>query len=157
MWANCMPAARDHGGLDTLATGATAWRLRWSCMLSGPRRMIHSQSMTWEESYQALKRLPIGTSIPKVESTKNYQIKAWYYKDGEEQFSYTVANKAFPVSWICGCFEELRKTGELRTAWFRESFYDGEDLGGCNFTTIGGLFILIGIAKRARKGLYVSI
>jgi hypothetical protein len=113
--------------------------------------------MTWEVAYQALKCLPIGTSIPKVESTRNHQIKDWSFKGTKESFSYTVASKSMRVSWIRGCFEELGKTGELRTAWFRESFYDGEDLGGCNFTTIGGLFILIGIAKRARKGLYVSI
>jgi len=113
--------------------------------------------MTWEDGYQALKRLPIGTPIPKVDSTREYKIKQWSYRDGEERLSYTVANKSIPVFWIRGCFEELRSTGELRTAWFRERFYHGKDLGGCNFTTIGGLFVLIGIAERAGAGFYVSI
>ncbi|MCX6629118.1 MAG: hypothetical protein NTW28_15985 [Candidatus Solibacter sp.] len=103
--------------------------------------------MTWEDAYQALKRLPIGTPIPKVDSTREYKIKQWSYRDGEERLSYTVANKSIPVSWIRGCFEELRST----------RFYHGKDLGGCNFTTIGGLFVLIGIAERAGAGFYVSI
>src|ERR1035441_5896610 len=98
--------------------------------------------MTWEDTYQALKRLPIGTPIPKVDSTREYKIKQWSYRDGEERLSYTVANKSIPVSWIRGCFEELRSKGELRTAWFRERFYQDRDLGGCNFTTIGGLFVV---------------
>jgi hypothetical protein len=112
--------------------------------------------MTWEEAYGALKCLPIGTAIPKVESSRKYRIKRWSYRNGEEWLSYTVANKSIRVSWIRECFDELGRTGELRTQWFRDSFYDGKDLGGCNFTTIGGLFVLIGIAQRAGTGLYAS-
>jgi hypothetical protein len=113
--------------------------------------------MQWKDFYRQLKQLPIGTVIPKAESEKEYRITRWFYQDGQEWFSYSIANKSIPISWVRGCFDQIQTTGELRTAWFRNTFYSGKDLGSCNFTTIGGLFVLLGAAERVREGVYSSV
>ena len=112
--------------------------------------------MTWDEAYDLLRSLPPGTRIPKPGSDRRYEIKGWVSVNGEERIAYTVANKAIPISWLRKSLGELSRTGRLESAWFRRAFYKGKDLGGCNFTTVGGLFQLIGIAKYSRPGVYVA-
>lgn len=112
--------------------------------------------MTWDEAYASMKCLQTGTTIPKPKSKHKYEIRHWLHVDGEERLAYSIARKSIPISWIRVSFERITETGELRTEWFRRSFYGGKDLGGCNFTTVGGLFCLIGIAEYSKPGLYVK-
>ena len=111
--------------------------------------------MTWDEFDSWLRRLKPGACIPKPESRERYQFLGWVRVGGDECFAYSVANKAIPKWWIRDCLTELMQTGELRTKWFRKTFYGSKDLGGCNFTTIGGLFTMAGVARRAARGLYL--
>ena len=46
-------------------------------------------------------------------------------------------------------YDRLVLTGELSHFWFRSAL-----VGCCNFTTIGGVFVALGIAARQEKGVY---
>jgi hypothetical protein len=112
--------------------------------------------MEWHEAYRRLKQLPIGTPIPKPVSGRVYRIEGWFVvDDGTEKLRYIVAEKSLPVWWIRESFERLAGAGALRTRWSRDRFYNGSDLGGCDFTTVGGLLTLIGDARYSGRGLFV--
>ena len=111
--------------------------------------------MTWDHAYSRLKQLKPGAAIPKPRSGRPYRVKGWFVRDGEEWLAYSVADKSIPVEWIRQSFAQLVTTGELRTRWFRSTFYEGRDRGGCNFTTVGGLFCKVNLAEYAGPGLYV--
>lgn len=49
--------------------------------------------------------------------------------------------------------EQLARTGEFSRAWFNETMPACAKEGGCNFTTIGGIFQLLGEAEYQR-GIY---
>ncbi len=111
--------------------------------------------MTWDRAYANLKQTFVpGSEIKRSNSGRTYCVDSWFDEDGQENLRYTVANKVIPVVWIRVSFEQLMTEGELRTAWFIARFYDGKDLGGCNFTTIGALLCGIGVAVKAKRGLY---
>jgi hypothetical protein len=48
----------------------------------------------------------------------------------------------------------LCQTGEIGKSWWMEHVAASDSEGGCNFTTFGGLMILLGEAERAGRGSY---
>ena len=54
-------------------------------------------------------------------------------------------------------YERLESTGELRRSWFMEALAACHKEGSCNFTTIGGVFVKLGLAVRGGRGTYRKV
>ena len=104
-----------------------------------------------------------GTPIPKPETDETYRVKGWGVRRGERALIYLVPNrndasKPYPKGvtvpeWELAC-ERLATTGELRSSWFTSTFPEASRRSPCNFTTIGGVFELLGLAVRDGRGAY---
>ncbi|MCI0376008.1 MAG: hypothetical protein L0215_00225 [Gemmataceae bacterium] len=108
-----------------------------------------------------IKNIPIGTKIPKPQSTKDFLLQEIGEKDGEPAVAYTIplssgrqGTKWLTRSQLEAAYEEICGKGEITKAWWREHIALGKDDGGCNFTTFGGLLVLLGEAERAGSGRY---
>ena len=82
---------------------------------------------------------------------------------GERALVYSIPNRRNPsrpyakgvnVSDWEQAYEQLMSTGSLEYSWFRSSMAECCKSGACNFTTIGGVFVLLGIAVRLGRGVY---
>jgi len=110
------------------------------------------------------KSAPAGTVIPKPRAKGEFKVKGVGVRRGEPALLYTIPNhkrperpyvKGVTVSEFERAFGQLRKEGRLTRAWFREHLPGCEADGSCNFTTVGGLFELIGEAGYVGSGEYV--
>jgi hypothetical protein len=50
--------------------------------------------------------------------------------------------------------EQLTQSGTLTTEWFEQHLSACYKEGSCNFTTVGGIFELLGEAEYERRGVY---
>ena len=105
-----------------------------------------------------------GAVVPKPASTRDYVVKGWGRRRGEDALIYRIPNRRNPGhSYEKGIteseFEEayrhLRKDGAISRKWFDRNMQACAKEGSCNFTTIGGIFELLGIAIYER-GSYVA-
>ena len=104
-----------------------------------------------------------GTRISKPETHETYRVKGWGIRRGERALIYLVPNrndasKPYPKGvtvseWKLAC-EQLVTTGELRSSWFTSAFPEASRRSPCNFTTIGGVFEILGLAVRDGRGAY---
>ena len=62
--------------------------------------------------------------------------------------------KGIAVSEWQQAFERQTSTGEFRRSWFDAAMAGCSTEGGCNYTTIGGIFMLFGLAGRHETGVY---
>jgi hypothetical protein len=53
-------------------------------------------------------------------------------------------------------YAQLRRAGRLTNPWFRHHLSACYTEGSCNFTTVGGLFVLLGEAEYDGPGLYIK-
>jgi hypothetical protein len=84
---------------------------------------------------------------------------------GERALFYTIPNHKTPTKpyqkgittkeWLCA-FERLTEFGDFSRSWFEQSMSACAKEGGCNFTTIGGAFELLGYARH-EHGVYRCI
>jgi hypothetical protein len=103
-----------------------------------------------------------GTIIPKPRSTRPYCFMYWGKSRGEEAFVYGIptkpgTNKSSTKRIPCSVFEEAYKvlqTGEITKRWFVKTFPKVNKDGGCDFTTLGGVFQLLGLAEWSKEGVY---
>ena len=110
------------------------------------------------------KEITPGTVIPKPQARSDFFVKGWGMRRGERSLIYTIPNHKIPAKpyqkgitefeWITA-FEQLRGAGEFTRLWFERSMPACAIEGGCNFTTIGGVFELLGYATYDR-GTYRS-
>jgi hypothetical protein len=101
-----------------------------------------------------------GTIIPKPEAKADFIVKeVWGFRRGEHALIYTIPNhktptkpyqKGITVSEWVRAFEHLTDAGDFSRAWFKRSMPKCAEEGGCNFTTIGGIFVLLGHATYER-------
>ena len=103
------------------------------------------------------------TRIPKPETDNPFRVKGWGMRRGEPALIYYIPNygnpskpheKGITVSEWKQAYDQLMKTGELEHSWFRSSMRACHMEGSCNFTTIGGIFQLLGVAERSGRGIY---
>ena len=101
--------------------------------------------------------------IPKPEAKAPFRVKAWGRRRGEEALVYTVPNhknperpsqKGITVSEFEAAYDELVKNGKLTRTWFESRFPKCAAEGSCNFTTVGGIFVLLADAEYAKRGEY---
>lgn len=113
---------------------------------------------------QIEKTLTPGVRIPKPETTNDFLVKGWGSRRGVRALIYTIPNHKTPTKphekgittteWR-QAFSCLSVTGELSRSWFNQAMLGCAKEGPCNFTTIGGVFQLLGYATHER-GLYRS-
>ena len=103
--------------------------------------------------------------IPKPEAKKPFRIKGMGTRRGEEALIYTIPShtrenpyeKGITVSEFEKAYRELQETGSLTRSWFNASLSACGKEGSCNFTTIGGVFQLLGMARYVERGRYDAL
>jgi hypothetical protein len=112
---------------------------------------------------QRIKALQDGTVIPKPEATADFRIKGWGRRRGEAALIYRIPNhrspdscleKGITVTEFERAYAELQASGQLTRTWFNSNLPAAAKEGGCNYTTIGGVFNLIGVAQYGARGKY---
>ena len=107
-----------------------------------------------------------GTLIPKPETDREYRVKGWGRRRGERALIYLIPNrkgksssyqKGVTISEWKRAHERLMAAGELRHSWFRSVLPACHGEGSCNFTTVGGVFVLLGLAVREERGAYRKV
>ena len=107
-----------------------------------------------------------GRLIPKPETDRKYRVKGWGRRRGERALIYFIPNredeskphqKGVTVSEWKRASEQLVSTGELRHSWFKSALPECHGEGSCNFTTIGGVLVLLGLAVRHERGVYRKV
>lgn len=111
----------------------------------------------------SIESLAVDTAIPKPRSLNSTKISHWGTRRGERALIYSMPNHSCPekkhqkgvtVSELHRAYENLVTTGEFNRAWFSSCMPACMKEGTCNFTTIGGLFELTGIAEYCGPGVY---
>ncbi len=102
-----------------------------------------------------LRVAPPGTIIPKPEAEGGFIIKGVGVRRGERAIIYRVPNhkrpekpceKGINASELQAAYNELLASGHLTRQWFREHLPKCDNEGSCNFTSVGGMFELLGEA-----------
>lgn len=97
-----------------------------------------------------------GTTIPKPAAKSDFVIKGIGKRRGEQALIYYIPNsktglptyeKGITISEFESAYLQLNKNGMITRTWFNTSLSACSAEGGCNFTTIGGIFELLGIAN----------
>lgn len=112
---------------------------------------------------ERVRALQAGTVIPKPEATADFRIKGWGRRRGEAALIYRIPNhrspekrleKGITVTEFARAYEELELSAQFTRSWFNLNLPAAANEGGCNYTTIGGVFILLGLAKYGARGEY---
>jgi hypothetical protein len=100
-----------------------------------------------------------GTRLPGT----NYVVKGFGKRRGEDALVYTIPNtrnprarseKGVAQSEWRRAQRQLMDTGELSRAWFSETMRSAT-AEPCNFTVIGKVFVLLGLADYKERGRFV--
>lgn len=105
-----------------------------------------------------------GREIPKPEAKEPFLIKGMGVRRGEDALIYTIPShtgrnpyeKGITLSEFSLAFSELKRSGGLTRVWFNKNLDGCAKEGACNFTSIGGIFEMLGLATYAERGRYVS-
>ena len=90
-----------------------------------------------------------GIEIPKPQAKGKFLVKGWGRRRNEVALVYTIPNHKNPAkpyqkgiteSEFEATYRQLQSSGELTRRWFNEHLPACAKEGGCNFTTIGGIF-----------------
>jgi hypothetical protein len=109
---------------------------------------------------------PPGTVIPKPAARRPFRVTGDGVRRGQPALIYSIPNhtdRRSPyqkgVTWqeLDRAYAQLLRSGELTTGWFRRHLTACYEEGSCNFTTVGGLFQLLGEAAYERRGVYVRV
>lgn len=110
-----------------------------------------------------MRRVPEGTPIPKPQGGSSI-VKGFCERRGEPALVYSInqkaakpSNKAVTRSEWVQAFVQLRDTGALTRPWFKAAMPERAERDPCNFTTIGGVFVLLGYAVSSGRGAYRSV
>ena len=105
---------------------------------------------------------PPGTPIPKP-LTRSSHVSRFDIKRGRPALIYTIRNRRDPHNphekgitdrEFEAAHDRLVNAGELTRQWFNHRLSLCAAEGPCNFTTIGGVFKLLGLATYERRGVY---
>ena len=101
-----------------------------------------------------------GTKIPKPISKDDYIVSGWVTSKGEDALKYLIGERQHPkyirVSEFKAAYDMLSSSGEFTRKWFNENLPESAR-EWCNFTTIGGIFELLGVAEHLEEGGYRKI
>ena len=94
------------------------------------------------------------TPVPKP---KGKTVLTMSDKIGQDRFQYTLGQdrkKSISFATLFRCYERLMTDGEFTRQWFETEFEAEHSSSPCNFTTIGGIFVKMGIAEYFGNGIY---
>lgn len=103
------------------------------------------------------------TVIPKPYAKGKFRVERMGTRRGERALIYSIPNnndpknpyeKGVTASEFEKAYDQLMRTGELTRRWFKRNIPACEAEGPCNFTTVGGLFILLRKSMYAARGVY---
>ena len=106
---------------------------------------------------------PAGATIPKPAAAGNFRVKGLGKRRGEEALIYLIPNHSNPrkphekgitASEFERAYARLHSAGELTKQWFKKHLPECDAEGPCNFTTVGGIFVLMGEAVYEARGKY---
>ncbi|MHA6964693.1 hypothetical protein [Zobellella denitrificans] len=118
----------------------------------------------FSEKIRALAEQSSGIKIPKPEAKTPFRIKGIGNRRSEEALTYLIPShsprashyvKGITLSEFEKAYSELVSSGKLTRKWFNLELQDCAKEGACNFTTIGGVFELLGLAKYKERGIYI--
>ena len=110
-----------------------------------------------------LRVAPPGTVIPKPKAKSDFIVKGLGKRRGEQAIVYVIPSHTNPpkphekgvtVSEVERAYREFVASGEFTRQWFVRNLPRCYAEGDCNFTTTGGLFVLLGEAEYAGRGVY---
>ncbi|MGV0820357.1 hypothetical protein [Martelella sp. AMO21009] len=118
----------------------------------------------YNEIIERIRQLPPGTVIPKPEARSPFMVKGIGTRRGEDALVYYIPNnkggrphqKGVTFTEFSKAFAELTRSGMLTHAWANAHIPECVSNDSCNFTTIGGIFSLLGHARYDRRGVYVT-
>jgi hypothetical protein len=96
-----------------------------------------------------------GLTIPKPNAKQPFKVKGWGTRRGEIALIYYIPSHTNPskpyekgvtITEFEQAYQQLINEGQIERKWFNENMIACSKEGGCNFTTIGGIFELLGIA-----------
>jgi hypothetical protein len=139
------------------------------CVVFSPRKMTGLRDDKLKEGILDILTkiedvLRPGHVIPKPQATSDFVVKGWGTRRNDRALVYTIPNHKTParpyekgvtISEWRQAFEQLTKTGSFSRRWFEAEMAACAKEGGCNFTTIGGVFEALGYATYER-GVYVT-
>jgi hypothetical protein len=112
---------------------------------------------------QILRLAPPGTVIPKPDSAGDFKVKGLGERRGEDALIYLIPNHSNPrkphekditASEFEQAYSRLHNARDLTKQWFRNHLPECDAEGSCNFTTVGGIFVLMHEAVYASRGKY---
>jgi hypothetical protein len=115
---------------------------------------------------QRIRGLQAGTVIPKPEAIADFFLKGWGTRRLESALTYRIPNhrspskrleKGITVSDFKRAYAELATSGLFTRSWFNSNLKSAAAEGGCNYTTIGGIFCLLGVAQYSARGEYTFV
>ena len=103
-----------------------------------------------------------GTEIPKPEAKAAFRIKGLGIRRGETALIYTIPShtgskpyqKGITLAEFEKAYSQLKRSGSLTASWFNQELPACAKEGSCNFTSLGGIFELLGVAKYSGRGEY---
>lgn len=93
-------------------------------------------------------------------------VVGWGRSRGEDALVYRLppkpntkkaSTKRIPSSVFDAAEKEFQRTGQITRPWFQKNFPAVDADGDCNFTTLGGVFELLGQAVYASPGVYKKV
>ncbi len=99
--------------------------------------------------------IAVGKKIPKPRGNTTFE-GVGATRSGERSVRYKINGtsvKSVTESQLDSAFAQLHASGELTRPWFNDAFPVAARQT-CHFTTIGGLFVLLGVAERSQPGVY---
>lgn len=101
-----------------------------------------------------------NTPIPKTKGRYTCILKVAVAKicgEKKDSFYYSIGSssiKAVPFDTLYAAYQRLTETGTFSRAWYRETFPAEARSRPCNFTTIGGVLVVLGFAEYMKNGIY---
>lgn len=123
--------------------------------------MLRGYKMIVDEIRQ---NVPPGTVIPTPEGARHW-VDGWRHSRRsnrqEDAMFYCIPSKigrphkkSVTASEWEQAYRQLQSGGEFTHRWFGQSMKECARQGSCNFTAIGGIFELLGLARHAGPGIY---
>jgi hypothetical protein len=112
--------------------------------------------------HQRFLTLQPGAEIPKPEADEPFRVSGWGTRRGADALIYEIPNrkggrpykKGVTTEEFFAACHRLRTHGEFTAEWARAHLGACVAEGWCNFTTIGGIMELFGLARYAARGRY---
>ena len=123
---------------------------------------LEEESMTIVDEIKV--NIQPGTNIPKPEAKGFFTVKGWGIRRGERALIYTIPNhknskkhneKGITESEWTRAYNQLME-GDFTRSWFKENLSACAE-GSCNFTTIGGIFEILGLTVYTSRGVYKKL